>query len=55
MSNTALVTGTSSGIGRELARYHAAKGGDVIITARRSEALETLRPELDADHGVPSR
>jgi len=52
MTDTALVTGASSGIGREFARYHARRGGDLIITARRSDALEALKSELEADHGV---
>ena len=52
MSNTALITGASSGIGREFARYHASYGGDLIITARRAEALDTLKAELEDAHGV---
>ncbi|MCL6282499.1 SDR family oxidoreductase [Ruegeria sp. 2012CJ41-6] len=52
MTKTALVTGASSGIGREFARYHASKGGNVIITARRVEQLEALKSELEAAHGV---
>ncbi len=52
MSQTALITGASSGIGREFARYHAAKGGDLIITARRGDALDTLKAELEAAHHV---
>ncbi len=52
MTNTALITGASGGIGREFARYHAAKGGDLIITARRGDALKA---ELDAAHGVSSQ
>ncbi len=52
MSNTALITGASSGLGAEFARYHASKGGDVIITARRSHALEALKAELEAAHGI---
>ncbi|MDX8348157.1 SDR family oxidoreductase [Cognatiyoonia sp. IB215446] len=52
MPNTALVTGASSGIGREFARYHAEKGGDLIITARRAAELEALKSEIEADHDV---
>ncbi|MGJ8585170.1 MAG: SDR family NAD(P)-dependent oxidoreductase [Marinosulfonomonas sp.] len=52
MSNTALVTGASSGIGRELARYHAAKGGDLILTARRAAELNALKSELEAAHNI---
>ncbi|MDP5219556.1 SDR family oxidoreductase [Ruegeria sp. 2205SS24-7] len=52
MSKTALITGASSGIGRELARYHASLGGDLIITARRGEALDALKAELEAAHEV---
>jgi short-subunit dehydrogenase len=52
MSNTALITGASSGIGRELARYHATKGGDLIITARRGGELDALKTELEAKHNI---
>ncbi len=52
MANTALITGASSGIGKELARYHAAHGGNVILTARRAETLEALKTELESDHGI---
>lgn len=52
MTNTALITGASAGIGREFARYHAAKGGDLIITARRGDALNALKAELETAHGV---
>ena len=52
MSNTALVTGASSGIGEEFARYHAERGGDVIITARREEQLNDLKAELEKAHGI---
>jgi uncharacterized protein len=52
MSNTALITGASSGIGRELARYHATKGGDLVITARRGSELDALKVELEAKHNI---
>lgn len=44
---TALITGASSGIGKELARIHAEKGGNLIIVARRQEKLNELKHELE--------
>lgn len=52
MSNLALITGASVGIGREFARYHASKGGDLIITARRKTELAALKKELESKHDV---
>ena len=52
MSNTALITGASSGIGWELAKYHASKGGDLIITARREDKLNNLKAEIEKNHDV---
>ena len=53
MNKLALITGASSGIGAELARAHAAQGGGLIMTARRSAELEALRDELVAAHDIP--
>lgn len=42
----ALITGASSGIGRDMARYLASKNIDLILVARRKERLEELQKEL---------
>ena len=42
----ALVTGASSGMGREFALYLAELGYDLIICARRTDALNQLKDEI---------
>jgi uncharacterized protein len=49
---TALITGASGGIGRELARVCAAHGHDLVLVARSEAKLEALAAELRAGHGV---
>jgi len=48
---TVVVTGASSGIGRCTARFLAARGARVVITARREDALEQLVARIEADGG----
>lgn len=49
---TILITGASAGIGAALARECAARGYDLILTARREEPLKALAEQLMAQHGV---
>ncbi|MFD1292893.1 SDR family NAD(P)-dependent oxidoreductase [Lutibacter holmesii] len=46
-TNTALITGASSGIGKQFAIIHAKNGGDLILVARREDKLNELKKELE--------
>ncbi len=48
----ALITGASSGIGREFARQIAASGINVVLVARREALLEELGRALATEFGV---
>lgn len=52
MKNTALITGASSGIGKELAIIHSQKGGNLILVARREDKLNELKQELEKQYKV---
>jgi short-subunit dehydrogenase len=47
MKNTALITGASNGIGLEMAKIHASKGGDLVLVARSKDKLDELKSELE--------
>ena len=48
----ALVTGASSGIGRDIARELAKRNYNIIAVARGKEALENLKKELEEKYKV---
>ena len=45
----ALITGASSGIGRDMARYLSSKGYDLILVARSKDRLNELKEELNTN------
>jgi uncharacterized protein len=51
----ALITGASSGIGKEFARQIAASGIHVVLAARRQHLLDELGAQLAKDFGVQYR
>ncbi|CAN5798491.1 SDR family oxidoreductase [soil metagenome] len=49
---TVLITGASSGIGRELAELFASDGSDLVLVARRKNLLDQLADKLSSRYGV---
>lgn len=50
-NKTAIITGASSGIGYETAKLFAREGANLIVTARRSDALNTLVDDIEKNGG----
>ena len=50
-----LITGASSGFGKDYAHIFAKMGANLILTARRVERLESLKSEVSQQHKVDVR
>jgi uncharacterized protein len=52
MIKTALITGSSSGIGNELARVHAKNGDNLVLVALDKGKLDELKKDIEDKHKV---
>lgn len=52
MGKTALITGASKGIGKELALIFAENRCDLILTARSGDRLKLLKKQLESRYGI---
>ena len=52
MNKTALITGSSSGIGYELAKVHAKNGDNLVLVALDNGKLNELKREIEEKHKV---
>ena len=48
----AIITGSSKGIGKAIAKEFAAHGAKVTISSRKFDACELVAAEINADHGT---
>jgi uncharacterized protein len=54
-SRTALITGASAGIGRELANLFAREGHNLVLVARNASRLSALAGELQQQFGIKAK
>jgi uncharacterized protein len=55
MIKTALITGASGGIGKELAKIFARNGNNLVLVARNSNELKQLASELGQKHNISAK
>ena len=48
---TAVITGSSRGIGRAIAEAYAAHGANVVISSRKQDACDTVAAAINAQNG----
>jgi short-subunit dehydrogenase len=55
MTELAVITGASGGIGLELAKVFAAHGHGLVLTARSGDRLREIAADLSRQHGIEAR
>ena len=48
----ALITGSTAGIGLDIAQELASRGHNILLTARREDRLKDIAGQLTLDYGV---
>ena len=51
-NKTALITGSTGGLGSEFVKLHAQTGGDVILVGRNQKKLDAQKSETEKQYGV---
>jgi len=52
MKHTGLITGASSGLGKEFAYIHAKTWWDLVLIARRAEKLEAIKSDIESKYKI---
>ena len=52
MNKTVLITGASSGLGKDFASLYAEKGYDLVLTARRESNLRSIASDLTSKYNI---
>lgn len=55
MTQTAWITGATSGIGAAFAEYYASRGFDLVLTGRREDKLRNLAASLEKKYSIKYR
>lgn len=52
---TALITGSTGGLGSCFVKLHAERGGDLILVSREQDKLDAQKAEVEAKYGVKAQ
>jgi uncharacterized protein len=52
IARTVLITGSSNGIGYELAKIHTENGGNLVLVARSKDKLDELKSMVEERYSI---